>query len=60
MAKTFFGLKSIKFPKDFPPKFLINALRNLNFEKGYKINVKIQQISDMIDIKLKYSKHSFM
>ena len=60
MARAFSGLKSIKFPEDFQPKFLINALRNRNFEKDCKINVKIQLILGMIDIKLKYSKHIFV
>ena len=44
MARAFFGLKSIKFPEDFQPNFLINALNSQNFEKNYKINVKIQLI----------------
>ena len=44
MTKALFGLKSIKFPEDFQPKFLINALSSRNFEKSYKINVYIQLI----------------
>ena len=57
MTRAFSGMKSIKFPEDFQTKFLV---RSRNFEKDYKINVKIQLILVMINIELKYSKHSFI
>ena len=60
MARAFSGPKSIKFLEDFQPKFLIDALSSRNFEKSYKMNVKIQLILDMTSIKLKRSKHNFM